>query len=183
MTYGGVDAPPPAACQIMAMICGLAIRAAVPATTAASRSRARRSGCIIRSGRGLAAGSVSGSGSVLRSGRVIRPNRDGRSASDGRTSHGIRTTTARIAASTADSWSVSRAAPRIAPRMAAWRRPGARRRRIAAARVSGRNSAPRPRFSWYQLRQVRLDDSPKKAPAAMAPNPVGSHSRAARYIA
>jgi hypothetical protein len=104
-------------------------------------------------------------------------------ATDGcQASHGARTRAATIVASTADSWSVSTAAPSTAPRMMARRRPGWRRSRTAASRAIGWNSAPRARFTSYQLRQVRIADRPKKPPAAIAPRWVGSQSRAARYI-
>ena len=99
-----------------------------------------------------------------------------------RASHGTRTRPATIVVSTADSWSVSTAAPSTAPRMMACRRPGWRRSRTAASSAIGRNSAPSARFTWYQLRQVRIADRPKNPPAAIAPSWVGSQSRAARYI-
>ena len=105
-----------------------------------------------------------------------------RAAEGCRASHGTRTRPVTIVASTADSWSVSMAAPMTAPRMTACRRPGRRRSRTAASSAIGRNSAPSARFTSYQLRQVRMADRPKKPPAVIAPSWVRSQSRAARYI-
>ena len=42
---------------------------------------------------------------------------------------------------------------------------------------------PYTMLRWYQVWKVSMADSPKNAPAAIAPLSVGSHSRAARYIA
>ena len=72
--------------------------------------------------------------------------------------------------------------PRTRPRMMPWRRPGRRRSRTAAARVSGRNSVPIAMFRWNRSCQVSMVDRPKNAPAAIEPA-WPSHSRAARYVA
>ena len=84
---------------------------------------------------------------------------------------------------TADSGSVSTAAPTTTPRMTAWRQPGDRRSRTDASRASGRNSAPTAMLTWYQSSWASIADRPKNAPAAIAPVWLGSHSRAARYMA
>ena len=88
-----------------------------------------------------------------------------------------------MATRTADSGSVSTAAPTTTPRMTAWRFPGVRRSRTAASRLSGRNSAPTAMFTWYQSSWASMADRPKNAPAAIAPVWLGSQSRAARYMA
>ena len=90
---------------------------------------------------------------------------------------------------TNDSWSVSRLAAATTPRMTACLThlpplpPALRRSRTAASSASGMNSAPAARFSWYQACQAMIEESPKNAPAAIAPVCEGSHSLAARYIA
>ena len=113
------------------------------------------------------------------------PSKTGHSlATAGRhSSHGSRTSPARMPVSTADSGSVSTAAPTITPRMRAWRQPGDRRSRTEASSASGRNSAPTAMLTWYQSSWASIADRPKNAPAAMAPAWLGSHSRAARYMA
>jgi hypothetical protein len=69
--------------------------------------------------------------------------------------------------------------PRINPRPIV----GPRRSLMAASRVSGRNTVPYTILMWYQAWYVSIADSPKNAPAAIAPTLVGNQSRAARYIA
>ena len=97
------------------------------------------------------------------------------------TSQGTRAAAAISTASTADSWSTSTVAPRIRPRMMPWRRLGCRRSRITASRVAGSASAPVAMLRWNQTCQSSMAESPKSAPAAIAP--AGrSHSRASRYI-
>ncbi len=99
------------------------------------------------------------------------------------TSHGARAASTTISTRTKDSWSVSRLAPRITPRVTACWRPGWRRSRTAASSASGMNTTPAARLSWYQACQAMIEDSPKNAPAKIAPVCVGSHSRATRYVA
>ena len=82
-------------------------------------------------------------------------------AHDGwRSSQGSRVSPVTIAASTADSWSVSTAAPITRPRMIACRRPGVRRRRTDASSAIGRNTAPSAMFTWYQSCWVSIADRP-----------------------
>ena len=88
-----------------------------------------------------------------------------------------------MAASTADSESVSTAAPSAMPSSSAWRTPGERRSRTASSSVTGRNSAPTAMLMWYQSSWLSMADRPKAAPAAIAPVCDRSHSRAARYMA
>ena len=72
-------------------------------------------------------------------------------AHEGRcTSQGSSASATTMAASTADSWSVSTATPMTSPRMIACRRPGLRRSRTDASRAIGRNIAPSAMFRWYQ---------------------------------
>ncbi len=84
---------------------------------------------------------------------------------------------------TADSWLTSTQAPSTTPRISAGRRPGRRRSRTAASTVSGRNTVPATMFRWAQSCSASIEDSPKNAPAAIAPVCERSHSRAHRYIA
>ena len=116
---------------------------------------------------------------------ITAPSATGHSrATAGRhSSQGTRTSPVRMPVRTADSGSVSTAAPTTTPRMRAWRQPGDRRSRTEASRASGRNSAPTAMLTWYQSSWASIADRPKKAPAAIAPVWLGSHSRAARYIA
>ena len=100
-----------------------------------------------------------------------------------RSSQGSSTSATTMAASTADSWSVSTAMPMTSPRMIACRRPGLRRSRTDASRAIGRNIAPSAMFRWYQSCWVSMQDRPKNTAAPTAPVAERSHSRAARYVA
>src|ERR1700721_2968630 len=98
-------------------------------------------------------------------------------------SHGISASTATITAITTDSWLTSAEAPSTTPRINPRPIVGPRRSRTAASRVIGRNTVPYTMLMWYQAWYVSIPDSPKNAPAAIAPVLVDSHSRAGRYIA
>ena len=97
-----------------------------------------------------------------------------------RASQGISASTATMTTRMAISWSVSTAAPSTTPRMTACRQPGRRVSRTAASRAIGMNSSPSARLRWYQDRQTSMEDRPKNAPAAIAPDCERSHSRATR---
>ena len=60
---------------------------------------------------------------------------------------------------------------------------GSRRSRTAASSINGRNTQPKAVCMWLQSCEASIADKPKKAPAPIAPVKLGSHSRAARYIA
>jgi hypothetical protein len=88
--------------------------------------------------------------------------------------------TAMITAMTAVSWFTRIEAPSTTPSTTACRRPWWRRSRTAASSVTGSDTAPSAMFRCVQSWNASMEESPKNAPAAMAPVRVRSQSPAAR---